>query len=45
MNELLLMLDGIYLTTRNNLILQQDRAAAHNVIVVRNHLNEHFENH
>lgn len=38
------MLDDIPLATRNNFILQQDGAPAHNAIAVRNYLNEHFEN-
>jgi len=44
MNELPIMLDDIPLATRNNLIFQQDGAPAHNANVVKNYLNEHFEN-
>jgi hypothetical protein len=44
MNELPIMLDDIPFATRNNSILQQDGAPAHNVTVVRNYLNENFEN-
>jgi hypothetical protein len=44
MNELPIMLDDIPLATRNNLILQQDGTPAHNANVVKNYLNEHFEN-
>lgn len=44
MNELSIMLEDIPLATRNNLIFQQDGAPAHNAIVVRNYLNENFEN-
>jgi hypothetical protein len=44
MKELPIMLDDIPLATRNNLILQQDGAPAHNATVVRNYLNENFEN-
>jgi hypothetical protein len=36
------MLDDISLTTRNYLILQQNKAQAHNAIVARNYLNEPF---
>jgi hypothetical protein len=42
MNELPLILDDISLATRNNLILQENRIAAHTAIVVRIHLNENF---
>ncbi|CAI6359192.1 unnamed protein product [Macrosiphum euphorbiae] len=43
-NELPIMLDDIPLATRNHSILQQDGAPAHNAIVMKNYLNEHFEN-
>jgi hypothetical protein len=44
MNELPIMIDDIPLATRNNLILQQDGAPVHNANIVKNYLNEHFEN-
>jgi hypothetical protein len=38
------VLDDILLATRNNLILQQVGAPAHNLTVEKNYLNENFEN-
>jgi len=38
------MLDDIPLALRQNMYFQQDGTPAHNAIVVRQYLNEHFPN-
>jgi len=43
-NKLQMMMADIPLVTRQNLIFQQDGTPAHNVIIVRNYLNEIFVN-
>lgn len=44
MNDLPIMLNDIPLATRDNLILQQNGALAHNAIFVHNYLNYNLEN-